>query len=850
MDEPAIPPPVQPSRAARRTQRLQAEVDRLNALVTERSAKLAAARAEADRLRNEPVIARLMAVRSGVRRVGRGIGRARSLVPGRARGRGSADGRREAAAAVWFDRLPVADVAARLRLELGAPPPAAADAPASVLLLIPGGSVPPRAWVDAIAETTWPRIEWLVVTDVPQPAVRAVADRLARGGRGSVHVVSDASLATAREQAIERATGTWIAFLEIDCLPAEPGWLARLVAGLQASGAHAASPRIIGIADRAGPAGTPVAGSEPAEVRLLSRGEAFRPGPGLPVPESLGRAEDPFGPLAGATTVRAIPGDAGLLLARADLADLRIPPVGTGAELATEIGLRLAQRGDRVAYVGSSVLWRHPSPADRGAPDAPVNPWLELHGRWGPRLQRQVWRDALAGPGAWASRPLRAGIASRGGAADPVRQAVAAGLHSRGWLVDEPGSDSASPPDVGTPPDVLVIVDPATDLSRVSRDVVRIGWLSGPSDSWLGASSIEDLDLIVGLAGSDAPATIGGRPVTRLAGPGGLHDALATWLEAVRFAIHIGPADWAAAGRWGDTPFARAIARQLEALGHPVNLVVYAERDALLALRADVALHIVGTRLLPLRPAHLNLLWIISHPDAVRAERCERYDLVFVASDSFRDDLAEQVSVPVIALHQATDPARFLPEEGGPVHELLFVGNSRNRHRPVLDALAGTEHDLAVYGGNWRPELLDPRYLRGDWIPNEEVHRAYRSAAIVLNDHWPDMRDEGFISNRIYDVLASGGFVLTDPVAGLEPEFDGAVATWADPAGLRAAIDRYLADPALRRSLSERGRAAVLARHTFASRAASLVAVAGPLWAKRPTSISPGPGPTAAGGPA
>jgi glycosyltransferase involved in cell wall biosynthesis len=546
--------------------------------------------------------------------------------------------------------------------------------------------------------------------------------------------------------------------------------------------------------------------------------------------------EDPFGAPAGATTLRAVPGAAGLLVRRSDLEDLQIAPVDDLAELATEIGLRLRERGDRVAYVGRAVLWRRAAPRP-----ATAKPWLELHARWGPRLQRQVWHDAWRkaqagaahGPGEWAARPLRAGIAGRGADSEPVRLAIAEGLRSHGWAVVD-----TSPPD-GSVPEVLVILDPAADLGKVPRDVVRVGWLAGPLDDWRQSAAFDDLDLLVGPSGADEPDSVAGRRVVRLPGPTAIHDAVVDWLDAIRFTIHIGPGDWAAAGRWGDTPFARAIARQLELLGHPANLVVYSERDEMIALRSDVALQIVGTRLLPIRPAQLNLLWIISHPDAVRAERCERYDLVFVASDSFRDDLAEQVTRPVIALHQATDPERFWPEAGGPPHELLFVGNSRNRHRPVLDALAATGHDLAVYGSNWRPELLDPRFLRGEWIPNEEVHRAYRSAAIVLNDHWADMRDEGFISNRIYDVLASGGFVLSDPVAGLEAEFDGGVATWADPAALLVAIERYLADPELRRAMSDRGRAAVLARHTFALRAASLVAAAAPLWAERPPEISP-----------
>ena len=85
--------------------------------------------------------------------------------------------------------------------------------------------------------------------------------------------------------------------------------------------------------------------------------------------------------------------------------------------------------------------------------------------------------------------------------------------------------------------------------------------------------------------------------------------------------------------------------------------------------------------------------------------------------------------------------------------------------------------------------------MRGDGIPNAEVGRYYASAAIVLNDHWHDMRAEGFISNRIYDALACGAFVISDQVEGIEAEFDGAVVTYRERPELEALIERYLGDP-------------------------------------------------------
>jgi hypothetical protein len=288
-------------------------------------------------------------------------------------------------------------------------------------------------------------------------------------------------------------------------------------------------------------------------------------------------------------------------------------------------------------------------------------------------------------------------------------------------------------------------------------------------------------------------------------------------------AIHIAPRSWEAAETWGDTHFAEGLQRAFERQGWHATVHIAPESDDPQAAVADVALHLFGTRVPPVRPGQLSILWVISHPDRLRARLPDTYDLVFVASDSFAAELATVTDRPVRPLHQATDPERFHPDPSGPRHELLFVGNSRGARRPILDALAGTDHDLAVFGGAWTPELLDPKYLRGPWIPNEELHRYYSGAEIVLNDHWADMAQEGFISNRVFDVLASGGFVVSDAVTGMGAQLDDSVATYDTPDGLVEVVDHYLGHPAERAERAARGRAAVLARHTFDHRAAAII---------------------------
>ena len=358
---------------------------------------------------------------------------------------------------------------------------------------------------------------------------------------------------------------------------------------------------------------------------------------------------------------------------------------------------------------------------------------------------------------------------------------------------------------------------------QLPRHLISIAWVGNDPSPWLERPWFDDYDIILAAtpeavalvrAGSSKVAT----EVPQERSGSAVRDAIATWAAATRFGLRVGVPSRDVSERWGDYHFARGLQRSLERAGHPTRLHFLPDWGSIADAREDVAIHLFGLKEAPTRRSQVNLLWQISHPDLASPAIYERYDHVFVASDSFAARMAGRVAVPVSPLHQATDPERFRPEPGGPPHELLFVANSRKVHRRIVDDLAGTTHDLAIYGGNWTPDLVDPRYVKGEGVPNAALARYYSAAAIVLNDHWDDMLAEGFISNRLYDALACGAFVLSDAVDGIEAEFDDAVATYADRAELDGLIERFLADPDERRRRGARGRAAVLARHTFDER--------------------------------
>ncbi len=325
------------------------------------------------------------------------------------------------------------------------------------------------------------------------------------------------------------------------------------------------------------------------------------------------------------------------------------------------------------------------------------------------------------------------------------------------------------------------------------------------------------------------PRGFGGLPAT--ADPEALRALAARRLEHDGFgrplsvAIKICPPSWDGAERWGDLHFARAIADDLERRGHRPLIQVVEEWDDADGRICDVALHLRGLYPYVPRQGQLSLLWTISHPELVTAAECDRFDAVFSASPRHAAVVSERTRVPVRVLEQATDPSVFFPEaDAAHDHPLLFVGNTRGVHRRIVRDAVATGLRPRIWGNGWAP-FVDGSLVAGEYLPNDQVRRAYSSAGVVLNDHWDDMREQGFVSNRVYDVLASGGVLVSDNLAELRAAFGDTVATYETPDELAAHVERLLADPAARERMAARGRELVLERHTFARRVDALLSV-------------------------
>jgi spore maturation protein CgeB len=180
--------------------------------------------------------------------------------------------------------------------------------------------------------------------------------------------------------------------------------------------------------------------------------------------------------------------------------------------------------------------------------------------------------------------------------------------------------------------------------------------------------------------------------------------------------------------------------------------------------------------------------------------------------------------VDVSVLLQATDATKFHPSARSAAERTgtIFVGRTRGVARPIVSDVIAAGGRPQVYGDDGWEQFIDPTYLAGSGIDNEDVPAAYANAAIVLNDHWRDMAEFGFFSNRLFDAAAVGARIVSDDVPGMAEVFGRQVRSYASLDELTTlldpASDAWPSESELTAS-AER----IVAEHSFDRRARTLL---------------------------
>ena len=176
--------------------------------------------------------------------------------------------------------------------------------------------------------------------------------------------------------------------------------------------------------------------------------------------------------------------------------------------------------------------------------------------------------------------------------------------------------------------------------------------------------------------------------------------------------------------------------------------------------------------------------------DASLDDDFQNYDIIAVASQKYTNELNEY-GINAIYIPQFTNPQKFYPAPKDELKtDILFVGS--NWHdRTSLRYSIELGYNVSVYGYNWHGIIPDFMY-KGEYIPNEQLNQYYSSAKIILNDHRPDMKEFGFVNNRIYDATASGALVISDYIKEIDDIYQGSVPMYKSKEELNQLLNYYL----------------------------------------------------------
>jgi spore maturation protein CgeB len=228
-----------------------------------------------------------------------------------------------------------------------------------------------------------------------------------------------------------------------------------------------------------------------------------------------------------------------------------------------------------------------------------------------------------------------------------------------------------------------------------------------------------------------------------------------------------------------------------------------------------VILHLHG---FPMRfdPRIYTVGWIYGHPDRLTKFELAQYDHLFCYSSLYQREL-ERLGYKSDLMIGATSKLPRFPQTKR--YPATFVGNARetSQSRPVVEALLETREPFLVWGNGWNSRLTSEN-LMGDYIDYHQLDELYAASEFTLNDHHPDMSKWGFVSFRIFDSLASGGFVLSDRNAGLEEIFGDTVPQYSNGKELGEIMAHFRAHPEEKEILRSRG-AAIALSHIWEDRA-------------------------------
>ena len=282
--------------------------------------------------------------------------------------------------------------------------------------------------------------------------------------------------------------------------------------------------------------------------------------------------------------------------------------------------------------------------------------------------------------------------------------------------------------------------------------------------------------------------------------------------------------------QWGDFHFAASLSKAFTAAGHGARVDAMPDWNSDNG-ESDIDLVLHGTRVWKQRPSVPSVQWVLYPGGANKRDiltELRKASHVLVSSQVAVETLRVALpGVPVSVLMQGFDADSMYPDDTPKTEDVVFVGNNHSGMqggRPIIELVVKAGVPIKIWGGGWEKHGAAP-YLVAQSLPNGELGDLYRRSKIVLCDHMPSMRTNGYISNRIFDALACGVAVISDRITGLPEEFAPFVHLCDTVDELTAAVAEILAERPEKLEERQRFARSMRDRHSLQHRATTILDV-------------------------
>src|SRR5262245_4668311 len=214
----------------------------------------------------------------------------------------------------------------------------------------------------------------------------------------------------------------------------------------------------------------------------------------------------------------------------------------------------------------------------------------------------------------------------------------------------------------------------------------------------------------------------------------------------------------------------------------------------------------------------------LDSPDLIEDARI--YDCYFCSHRHGYDPQRDAIHyLPVFGMDLARYRNFYVDAPRPYAHSLVLVGGHNARRAEYASALLDLPLELYGKWGRRRaaPELRRRVRAPGAW--GEALLRLYNTSKVVLNiTNWDPARYVA-LNQRVFDVPATGAFLLTDYSPELEEHFriGGEIVCFAGVDELRDRARYYLSHDAEREAIARRGYARALTLPTIADRMRELI---------------------------